>query len=1076
MPFIQLIHRGPRKCLLALAGLSSCFVWLAAANADDGGDAVLREYHSGNGLLKRGMHKMAAAEYGKFLATHGNHEKAPTARYGLGVCLYHLGQYDEAAKELGKVSKLKDFDFAAEVATLLGQCHLARQEYAEAAVSFGRVVQDYAGHDTADDAAALAIESLYRAGRLEGVQPSFDLFAKNWPASPLRERAEFFAGLARMGLGDHGKAAERFGSMLNRFPAGVFAGQATLLVAQCHHRNRQPERAKSFYEAVLKLGDERYLPEALHGLAVVMQQAGKTKRAAALFQRLLEKFGESTPASPTLASPTLVSPTLVSSAWLRLGQCRYALGEYKEALSALASVASDDVQHADDAAYWSAKCEFKREKFGRAAGKLKSAIQRYPKSELAPEMRYDLAIALLRSDDAQGAVAALEQFSRLHPEHELAVEALYLLAATEHQRAQYDRSQTHCRAFLKQHPQQQHSAGIAFLIGENDYLMGRYEEAADAFGRHLSRYPNDAQTLKARFRLGMASYHLGRYDDAQATLAGIKYGSDAARAFHAGLLALGDVYYKRGEWEQAEHYLDQYLSGDADSIASADAALLKLGLARIRQGHHKESLPQFNLLIVEHRLSPHWLQAVFERGQAYLALKDSAKATADFEQVLAEGPDSRFAVHAANHLGSIALKDRRYDRAAQYFADVQSHSGAEAVSAGALFQQAQVLMAARQFDAAGSKFSDFLKRYPAHNHAVRAQSQLIVALARQKHFADALEQITAFERRDSKKIDVALLATVLYEKAWASRKLGHEEQAQFAYRRLIELKTGGELEAHSLLELAELEASVEQWSEAVTLLTQLKKRIDASDSMVPSAVAEQGTYRLGVYLFKMGRYGQAATRFEGFVEQFSDSAVVASASFFCGEAYFKSANHRSAVKHLARVVEQFPSHETAAPSLLRLGECLAVLQKWKKSEEVFAQHLARFADGDLWYQAQFGVGWARENQERYDEAIETYREVVERHQGETAARAQFQIGECLYAQKKFEPAARELIKVDILYAYPEWSAAALYEAGRCMQHLGQDAQAREQFKQVAGKYKQTRWAQMAEESLAKRPAPVPRGG
>ena len=808
------------------------------------------------------------------------------------------------------------------------------------------------------------------------------------------------------------------------------------------------------------------MPEALHGLGAVMQQAGKTKHAATLFERLLEKFGESHLASPT---------------WLRLGQCRYALGEYKEALSALVRVASDDVQHADDAAYWSAKCEFKREKFGRAAGKLKSAIQRFPKSELAPDMRYDLAVALLRSDDAQGAVAALEQFSRLHPEHELAGEALYLLAATEHQRAQYDRSQTHCRAFLKQHPEQQHSAGIAFLIGENDYLMGRYEEAAHAFGRFLSRYQNDAQAPQARFRLGMASYHLGRYDDALAALAGIKYGGDSARGFHAGLLALGDACYQRGEWEQAEHYLDQYLRGDASvgdagSITSGDVALLKLGLARIRQDRHEESLPQFNLLVAEHRSSPHWLQAVFERGQAYLALKDSAKAAADFEQVLAEGPDSRFATHAANHLGSIALKDSRYDRAAEYFADVQSRSGAEAVSASALFQQAQALMAAKQFGAAGSKFSDFLKRYPAHDYAARAQSQLIVSLARQEHFADALEQVMAFERRDPKNMDVALLATVLYEKAWASRKLAHEDQAQSAYRRLIELKTIGELEAHSLLELAELEAGRERWSEAVTLLTRLEKQSASSDSKVPPAVAEQGAYRLGVYLFKMGEYGQAATKFEGFVERFSDSAVIASASFFCGEAYFKSANHGRAVKHLARVVEQFPSHETAAPSLLRLGECLAVLQKWKKSEEFFAQYLSRFADGDLWYQARFGVGWARENRGRYDEAIEAYRKVVERHQGETAARAQFQIGECLYAQKKFKLAARELIKVDILYAHPEWSAAALYEAGRCLQHLGQDAQAREQFKQVTGKYKQTRWAQMAEESLAQRPAPVPRGG
>ena len=115
MPFIQLIHRGPRNFVLALAGLSSCVIWLAAANADERGDIVLREYHSGNGLLNRGMHEMAAAEYRKFLGAYHNHDKAPTARYGLAVCLYHLGRHDEAVKELGKVSKIRDFAFAAEL-------------------------------------------------------------------------------------------------------------------------------------------------------------------------------------------------------------------------------------------------------------------------------------------------------------------------------------------------------------------------------------------------------------------------------------------------------------------------------------------------------------------------------------------------------------------------------------------------------------------------------------------------------------------------------------------------------------------------------------------------------------------------------------------------------------------------------------------------------------------------------------------------------------------------------------------------------------------------------------------------
>ena len=117
------------------------------------------------------------------------------------------------------------------------------------------------------------------------------------------------------------------------------------------------------------------------------------------------------------------------------------------------------------------------------------------------------------------------------------------------------------------------------------------------------------------------------------------------------------------------------------------------------------------------------------------------------------------------------------------------------------------------------------------------------------------------------------------------------------------------------------------------------------------------------------------------------------------------------------------------------------------------------------FQAQFGIAWARENQGRYDEAIRAYQQVIQRHQGETAARAQFQIGECLYAQMQFEPAVRELLKVEILYAYAEWSAAALYEAGRCLERLGQTHKAREQYEQVAQKYAETSWGLKAKEKI-----------
>ena len=100
-----------------------------------------------------------------------------------------------------------------------------------------------------------------------------------------------------------------------------------------------------------------------------------------------------------------------------------------------------------------------------------------------------------------------------------------------------------------------------------------------------------------------------------------------------------------------------------------------------------------------------------------------------------------------------------------------------------------------------------------------------------------------------------------------------------------------------------------------------------------------------------------------------------------------------------------------------------------------------------------------------DAAIGAYRDVTMRHQGRTAARAQFQVGECLFAQGRFDEAVRELVKVDILYAYPQWSAAALYEAGRCFQETGNPVDARKQYEQVRRDYGDTKWAAMARQRL-----------
>ena len=80
------------------------------------------------------------------------------------------------------------------------------------------------------------------------------------------------------------------------------------------------------------------------------------------------------------------------------------------------------------------------------------------------------------------------------------------------------------------------------------------------------------------------------------------------------------------------------------------------------------------------------------------------------------------------------------------------------------------------------------------------------------------------------------------------------------------------------------------------------------------------------------------------------------------------------------------------------------------------------------------------------DARAAYEKVIRSETGgktETAAMAQWMIGESYFHQKNYESALREYLRLEILYAYPTWQAAALLQAGKCSEHLGQWKQAAE---------------------------------
>jgi TolA-binding protein len=1037
-------HVPIRKRIVTLA---LCVLGVAFAPAQESPDPALRQYLAANGFLNRGLYEMAASEYEAFLKSHPRHEKADIAGYGLVVCRFRLGEHKDALPLLAGLQNAQAFPFAAEVLAMSGQAQLALGQPQEAAQSFARLLRSNGDHALADDAAGLLVEAFYAGGEYQSAIEVAGAFAQRWPESALRERAWFFGGCAHCGLGDWEEGAKLFTRLLEANAESEFAEQAMYMLAQsCDERNLLDQAAR-WYRRLLERNTGENLPDAMLALAGIAHQQGDLDEAEALLDRF-----DKTHADHAIAP---------DAAFLR-GRVAFDRGQYREAAAIFAALAENS-SLAAQVAYWLPKSELRDGKFDDAAERLSKAIDVHADSKLLPEMRYDLAVALLRSGKDEAAAEALAAFRQHHAKHRLAADALHLLAGVAHRLARYDDSQKHCRALLERYPEHAQVEAATFLLAENDYLRGRLAEALLAYRAFVQAYPEASSADQARFRMGMTLYQLEKYDEALETLQPIAEQAGNEPVYRPSLLAVGDICFLRGEWKQAEHWLQAYLSG-GDDVAAASDALLKLGLTMQRQQRFADALAVYDHLLATFPADAAVKQAMFERGQSLVALKREGEAAEAFESILATAEHSRFAPFARNHLAALALGGGDYEQAADLFGRVVAATDDADVSAEARMQRGQALLAGGRYEQAERAFKDFFNHHTRHARAPLAAAQLGLAIARQDRAKDALPVLRGVIDDDA--VDASTRASVLQELAWCLKKLDQPELAAEALGELIQMApTEPVQQARALFELAEMRADDGHYDEAITLLERVVAA-DNHETALPRELRAAAGYRLGVCLFREEQFERAAATLEDFLKANETPALVASARFFAGEALLKIGRPAAAAKHLGRVVEDFADSDVFAPALLRLGECHAALQEWVPAEQVFTRYLQRFGDSDLAYQARFSVGWSRENQQRWDEAIAAYREVVEHHDGPTAARAQFQIGECLFAKKQLDEAVRELLRVEILYAYPEWSAAALYEAGRCFEQLGKPIEARRQFKACQEKYGGTKWAELSQARLA----------
>jgi TolA-binding protein len=307
------------------------------------------------------------------------------------------------------------------------------------------------------------------------------------------------------------------------------------------------------------------------------------------------------------------------------------------------------------------------------------------------------------------------------------------------------------------------------------------------------------------------------------------------------------------------------------------------------------------------------------------------------------------------------------------------------------------------------------------------------------------EAAKTFEQLLASDPNYAQAAKVRYELAWALKSSGKEKEAGQQFQQLAETQTDGPVAAESWYHVGESSyASGDFKGAAKAYFTSQQKAGD-------SELGEKAAHKLAWAYYRLEDFDKAQKSFKFQREHYANGALAGDARFMEAEVLFKQQKYAEA-REAYQQLGKLSSPDFTALAALHGAQCAAQAQDWNGSLKQASEALASQPDSNYAAELLYEQAWAQQNLGQQDAALKNYEQVTEKSGGEVAARARFMIGEICFEREQHGDAIKHFFKVAYGYAFPQWQANALYEAGRCFEVRKQSKQALESYQEIVQKF------------------------
>jgi cellulose synthase operon protein C len=679
----------------------------------------------------------------------------------------------------------------------------------------------------------------------------------------------------------------------------------------------------------------------------------------------------------------------------------------------------------------------------------------------------------------------------------------YAVAAGHYAAQRWGLAVDEFRGLIKDHPDDPKSVKATFFLGEALVQLRKYDEARAEFQRFLARDPESPNAPQALFRAGESALLAGNRGAAREALEQFcaKHSDDKLNSF--ALMYLGQIAAAEKDWATAaktfaklleaepSHPLAakiryqladaQFQAGDfAAAIATlestetsarpaadgktADSPSAETGylLALAYQGAKRDAEALAVLDKLSRTATGEQAEKIkLARASSLVATEKFAAAADLLEAYLNSQPNGQFSDRALGQLAVCQLHTGDNDKAAATFDRLLERLPAGPAAVEAAWNRGQVLERLKRFDAALASYQGIIDK---HASSERLEDALLAAARLHSQLHQDPQAIELYERFLRERSASSQIDAARYGLAWALRDAGKRPESDEQFQKLHDDFRTSRFWNDTTFRLADDAFQAKKADRAEQLVEELIAAKPADD------ILQHALYLEGQLAAAAEKWDRVATVMAQLAHDHPDSPLRLPAEYWVAEAAYRQNRFDEAGKRFAALGDQIGGRKEKWLAMipLRQAQVLAQQKRWADALAIAERIEAEWPDFSEQYEVDYLLGRAAAAQADFEAARKRYLKVVRSAVGgktETAAMAQWMIGESYFHQENYEAAVREYLRVEILYPYPRWQAAALLQAGKCQETLGRWKDAAELYARLIKVYSNTEFTEEATRRL-----------